>query len=139
MPEGAYFNGRIMVSKTIDSCSNQDAPAMKISKKRIFLSLPVALLSLEIFFGVILGYILPKIMAGKKAGQAGVIKSIILPIGKHRLHVHHWLYGFGILTSVFLFNFSIPWPQFSIGFLGGFIFQGIFSYPDWYKIFHKIA
>ena len=105
-------------------------------KKKIMLATPIALLSIEVFIGVIIGYVAGKIFAGKRAGQQGIIKSIILRIGSYRLHFHHWLACVGALV---LFSFHSPpiLAHFSYGFLGGVIFHGIFAYPDWYKIITK--
>ncbi|MBI2054399.1 MAG: hypothetical protein HYT36_03695 [Candidatus Staskawiczbacteria bacterium] len=111
---------------------------MQIFKKKIFLGIPVALVSFELFFGVISGYLIGKFVAGKETGKIGKIKPMVFKIGGYRIHLHHWLYSSGILTSFILFNFLPPWPQFSFGLFGGLIFQGIFSYSDWYKILHKI-
>ncbi len=108
-----------------------------IKSKIIFFTIPVALISLEIYFGIILGYILSKIFCGKNTGQVGIIKSIVFNIGKWRFHLHHWLIGFSILISVLLLKFSLPLAPFSFGFLGGLVFQGIFDYSDWHKILIK--
>ena len=108
-----------------------------IKSKIIFFTIPIALISLEIYFGIILGYILSKIFCGKNTGQVGIIKSIVFNIGKWRFHLHHWLIGFSILISVLLLKFSLPLAPFSFGFLGGLVFQGIFDYSDWHKILIK--
>ena len=107
---------------------------MKISKKKTLLALPIALISLELYFGVLIGYFLGRVLAGKETGESGKIKSIVFNIGRWRLHLHHWFFGLGIATSVFFLNLPFPFPQFSVGFLGGFVFQGIYCYSDWYKL-----
>jgi len=101
----------------------------KLVKPKFFLGIPLALFSLEIYFGAIFGYFLTKFFTGK-------IPSLAFNIGKWRLHFHHWLCGLGILISALHFNF-LPLPQFSFGFLGGVVFQGISCYPDWHKILSK--
>lgn len=110
---------------------------IKLVKPKTFLGIPLALFSLEIYFGVVLGYFLGKFLSGKQYGQSGIIKSIAFNIGNYRLHLHHWLIGLGILISALSFNFSPFFSQFSFGFLGGVVFQGIYCYPDWYKILTK--
>ena len=115
-----------MVSKTIDSCSNQDAPAMKISKSKFFLGIPIALISLELYLGILLGYFLAKLSEGK-------VPSVVFKIGDWKLHLHHWFLGAGILISALCHNF-LPIAPFSYGILGGLIVQGISCYPDWYRI-----
>jgi hypothetical protein len=111
---------------------------MAISKKKIFLGIPVALISFELYFGVLFGYLFAKFFSGRQTGQRAKFGSLRLEIGNLRFHLHHWLYGLAVLASSAIFNFSFPWPQFSLGLLAGFIVQGIISYSDWYKIFQKI-
>jgi len=106
-------------------------------KKKIILTVPIALISLEIFFGLIIGYLAGKFFSGKKAGQSGIIKSITFKIGSYKLHFHHWLVCTGILAVISIYYPPPIFTQFSYGFLGGLIFQGIFSYPDWYKMITK--
>ncbi|MBZ9578591.1 hypothetical protein KJA14_01945 [Patescibacteria group bacterium] len=107
---------------------------IKINRK-ILLGIPLAIISFEIYLGIILGYFLGKFLSGRKTGQSGIIKSIVLNIGNYRLHFHHWLLSLGILIFNFLPNFSFPFSQFSLSFLGGLVIQGIFCYSDWHKIF----
>lgn len=102
--------------------------------KKIFLSLPVALISLEIYFGIVFGYFLGKFISGKKPGENGLIKSIVINFGNYKLHLHHWSLSLGILLSNFLVSFYLPFPQFSLSFLGGLMLQGIICYPDWHRI-----
>ena len=101
----------------------------KLVKPKFFLGLPVALFSLEIYSGALLGYFAAKFLSGR-------LKSPIFHIGQYKLHLHHWLYGLGILISAFWYQF-LPFPQFSFGFLGGVVFQGIFCCQDWHKILIK--
>lgn len=110
-----------------------------ISKKKALLAIPVALISVEIYFGVLLGYIAGKFLAAKETGERNRwdIKSLVFSVGSWKVHLHHWFYGLGILVSIVSFNFSPPFPQFSAGLLGGFIIQGITSYSDWYKILRR--
>ena len=106
---------------------------LKVNKK-FLLSIPVALISLEIYLGIIFGYFLGKFLSGKKTGQPGVIRSIILNFGSYKLHLHHWVLSSGILIFSFLTSFSLPFSQFSLSFLSGFAIQGIICYSDWHKI-----
>ena len=107
------------------------------TNKKFLLSIPVAFISLEIYFGIILGYFFGKFISGKKTGQKGFIKPIIINFGNYKLHLHHWLLSLGILISNFLISFSLPFPQFSLSFLGGLMIQGILCYSDWHKILIK--
>jgi hypothetical protein len=107
---------------------------MKIFKSKILLSLPLALLSLEIYIGVLVGYFFSRYLSAKTAGQKNRWwKSLVFEVGNYRLHLHHWLYSLAILISGLYYNF-LPFPQLSFGLLGGMIFHGIHSYRDWYKV-----
>ncbi|MDO8663352.1 MAG: hypothetical protein Q7K28_00725 [Candidatus Wildermuthbacteria bacterium] len=110
---------------------------MQISKKKILLGIPIALMSFEIYLGIIFGYLTAKFFSGKKTGQSGKLKSLVFDFGDYKIHLHHWLCGLGVLISVVVLNFSPPFPQISFGFLTGFIFQGIISYSDWHKILKR--
>jgi hypothetical protein len=110
---------------------------MRLLKPKILLGLSLAIISFQTFLGALFGYFLTKFLAGKEPGKSGKIKSIIFNIKNWRVHLHHWLIAFGIF-NVFLFWQPQPFSQFSLGFLGGVIFQGIYCYPDWSKILIKI-
>jgi len=111
---------------------------IKINKKTL-LGIPLAIISLEIYLGIISGYLFGKFFAGKKPGQQGTLKSISLSIGNYKLHLHHWLLSLAILIFNLLLKFFLPFPKFSLSFFGGLMIQGIFSYPDWHKILIKNA
>jgi len=102
--------------------------------KKFLLSIPVAFISLEIYFGIIFGYFFGKFIAGKKPGQKGLVKPIVLSFGNYKLHLHHWLISLGILISNFIISFYLPFHQFSLSFLSGLLIQGILCYPDWHKV-----
>jgi len=102
----------------------------KIKLPKFLLGVPLALLSLKIFFGGIFGYSLARFLSGK-------INSLVLTIGNYKLHFHHWMMGFVALILVLLYEISPLANQLFCGFLGGVIFQGIFTYPDWHRVFFK--
>jgi len=102
----------------------------KIKLPKFLLGLPVALLSLKVFFGGLFGYLLAHFLSGK-------LNSVILGIGKFKFHVHHWIMGFVMLTVVLLYEISPLANQLFYGFLGGVIFQGISDYSDWHRILSK--
>lgn len=111
---------------------------MKIPKQKIILGLPIAFVSIEAYIGAIIGYFLTNFVAGKEPGQMGKIRSLVFNVGNRKLHLHHWILCLGFLISAVYFDFNfLLFPQFSLGFLGGAIFQGISNYPDWYKIVTK--
>lgn len=110
---------------------------MKVVKPKIFLGIPLALISLQAFLGALCGYFFTKLLAAKEAGKPGKIKSLIFEIKNWRIHLHHWLIALGLL-NVFLFWQPPILFQFSLGFLGGVVFQGISCYPDWHRIIVKV-
>lgn len=109
---------------------------INLKKSKALLGLPLALVSLEIYFGTLFGYFITKFFSGKETGSPGKIKSLIFNIGDYQLHLHHWLLGLMILIFTIWHQF-LPFSHFSFGFLGGIIFQGISCYSDWYKVLTK--
>ena len=84
------------------------------------------------------GFAIAKYGGGNKEGVRGRVRSILIPLGSHRLHLHHWLICatlilIGVTKSFYLF---FP-PEIFYGFLAGLVFQGLFSYGDWYRIIHR--
>ena len=106
-----------------------------MNKKGISLTIALALISLQLGLGIIFGYFTARFLAGKKAGQQGIIKSLTFQFGDYKLHLHHWLLSFGVLAFAFFFN--LFHFHFFYGFIGGWVFQGVFSYKDWKKILIK--
>ena len=102
----------------------------KLKLPKFLLGVPVALLSLKVFFGGVFGYFLAHFLSEK-------FNSIILGIGNFKFHFHHWLMGALALGLIFSYEISLLSNQLFYGFLGGVIFQGIFNYSDWHRIFSK--
>lgn len=102
---------------------------MKLKKLKLAIPSLLAAFSFQLYLGAILGYYLPKFFSKK-------VRSLIFEFKNWRLHLHHWLLGLGILICGILYDF-LPFLPFSIGFLSGVIFQGIYCYSDWHKILVK--
>jgi hypothetical protein len=107
---------------------------MRVSKRKVLGIFGLSLLPLQTSLGMILGYFLSKFLAGKKAGEQGIIKSIIISFKNWKIHLHHWFLS-SIFLSLSFFDF-FHFPQFLVGFLGGALIQGL-SYPDWHRILIK--
>ena len=123
------------ISKILVLGSSPSVPAKKImqrdiEKKKILYAFPIALFSFEVYFGMILGYVLSYYWTQK-------VNSIVLNIGKYKFHLHHWLWALWILPIIIIYQFNPVPVQLASGFLGGLIIQGIFCYPDWHKILVK--
>jgi len=108
---------------------------IKINKK-FLLGIPIAVISLEIYLGIILGYFFGKFFAGKQDGRQR-IKSIIFNIGNYKLHLHHWLISLAILISAFFHNFFPFFSQLFFGILGGLILQDLYLDSNWYRVLIK--
>jgi predicted Na+-dependent transporter len=96
-------------------------------RKKFLIQIFFASLSLQIYLGAIFGYFFAKFLSKR-------IQSIILEFKNWKLHLHHWIFSFLVLILAFIFDFL---SQFSLGILGGIIFQGIYCYSDWHKILIK--
>ena len=109
----------------------------KIKKnKKILLSIPVAFISLEIYFGILIGYFAGKFFAGKYDGYQR-IKSIFINIGNYKIHIHHWILSLVVGIVGATYNLFPFFPQFCFGVLGGLIIQEIYLDENWRKILIK--
>ena len=86
---------------------------------------------------LLLGLLTSRFIAGKSTGVKGKIRSIVIPFGKQRVHLHHWLYSLWLIGISFVTGFHFLSPLITYGFLGGSMFQGIYSYGDWHVILVK--
>ena len=86
------------------------------------------------FVGWLPGFVLTKYMAGKTSGKQGRIRSIVIPFGRHGVHLHHWLISSGIIILSLIISVHFLASAISYGVLGGLVFQGIYCYSDWHKI-----
>ena len=98
------------------------------------------LLSTGIIFGYLSfiswagGFLIAKYLGGKTNGERGRLRSFFIPLGKRKIHLHHWLISSWIMAFAMLKGVFIISPEVFFGFLGGLVFQGIYYYTDWYKI-----
>jgi len=81
------------------------------------------------------GFLIAKYGGGKVEGMQGRVRSIMIPLGRHKLHLHHWLICSGLIVVGIVRNFFLflP-PEMFFGLLGGLAFQGIYCYSDWHRI-----
>ena len=101
----------------------------------ILLVLAIGIIIGFIFFvGWLLGFVLTKCIAGKTSGKQGRIRSIVIPFGRHEVHLHHWLISSGIIILILIIDVQFLASAISYGVLGGLVFQGIYCYSDWHKI-----
>lgn len=98
------------------------------------------LLAISIILGYLsfiswsVGFLIAKYLGGKTVGERGRLRSFFVPLGKHKIHLHHWLVSSGVMTFALFKGIYLLSPDLFYGFLGGLAFQGIYYYNDWYKI-----
>ena len=99
------------------------------------------LLSTGIVFGYLsfitwaISFLVAKYYQHKTAGKPRWIKSYFIPLGKYKIHLHHWILSSCAIIIFTLFKgaYLLP-PNLFYGFFGGIVFHGIYYYSDWYKI-----
>ena len=102
----------------------------------------VLLLSTCIFLGYLsfltwfVGFLLARYLGNRTAGEpCRLLQSRIIPLGKYRIHLHHWLWSSGIIIAFAVFRGAYVLPSdLFYGFFGAIVFHGIYYYNDWYKI-----
>ena len=101
----------------------------------------LALLSTGIILGYLsfiawsAGFLLVKYLGSKTIGEPSKIRSYFIPLGKYKIHLHHWLLSSCaiIIFTVFKGTYILPSDLF-YGFFGAIVFHGIYCYSDWYKV-----
>jgi len=83
--------------------------------------------------GIIVGYFLAYLFSGKKEGDKGKLKSIIIKTKNYNIHLHHWLLSAIILLILFYAKF---YNDGVYGILIGLIIQGL-TYKDCYIIIKR--
>ncbi len=81
------------------------------------------------------GFVLFKYLGSNTAGEPSKIRSYFIPLGKYKIHLHHWLLSSCaiIVFAVFKGTYVLPSDLF-YGFFGAIVFHGIYCYSDWYRI-----
>ena len=109
-----------------------------IVKRKITL---LVLLSTGIILGYLsfiawsVGFLLVKYLGSKTVGKPSKVRSYFLPLGKYKIHLHHWLLSSCVIIvfAVFKGTYVLPSNLF-YGFFGAIVFHGIYFYSDWYKV-----
>lgn len=119
----------------------RDIISLKTKKRIIMIIIIGSLITGYIIFLIsnTISYFLTKKISAKKEGEESLIKSIRLKLTKkYYLHLHHWLISsFAIILVIEKEVFSGLLQQIVIGVLSGIIWQGVYCYRDWYKIFYS--
>jgi hypothetical protein len=85
------------------------------------------------------GFALSHYCGGKESGRQGRVKSIIIPLWRHELHLHHWFLATVAAISSAVQGFFLVRPELFYGVLGGLVLQGIYCYKDWHRIVKRRA
>ncbi len=109
-----------------------------IVKRKITL---VALLATCIVLGYLsfiawsVGFLLTRYLGSKTIGEPSKIRSYFIPLGKYKIHLHHWLLSSCVIIGFAVFKGAYVLPSNLVyGFFGAIVFHGIYFYGDWYKV-----
>ena len=81
------------------------------------------------------GFLIAKYLGGKAVGQPSKLGSWFIPLGKYKVHLHHWILSSCAMVLFALFRGAhVLSPDLFYGFFGGIAFHGIYLYSDWHKI-----
>jgi len=101
----------------------------------------VVLLSTGIILGYLsfiawsVGFLLSRQLGSKTVGEPGKMRSYFIPLGKYKIHLHHWLLSSGVIIAFVVFKGTYVLPSdLFYGFFGAIVFHGIYYYSDWYKV-----
>ncbi|MBA7716887.1 hypothetical protein ES703_125971 [subsurface metagenome] len=81
------------------------------------------------------GFLLVKYLGSKTVGEPSKVRSYFIPLGKYKIHLHHWLLSSCVIIGFVVFKGAYVLPSNLVyGFFGAIVFHGIYSYSDWYKV-----
>lgn len=103
----------------------------------ITLLLPGILLGFLFYPACGIGFAVSKYCSGKRDGQCGRVRSVIISWRGFRLHLHHWMLSTVAGIAGAVAGFSLFSPALFYGFIGGLVFQGIYCYGDWHRIISR--
>jgi len=86
------------------------------------------------FISWLIGFLIAKYLGGKTTGERGRLRSFFIPLGKRKIHLHHWLLSSLVVSVTLVRGVYFPFSDLFYGFFGGIVFHGIYYYRDWYKI-----
>ena len=107
-------------------------------KKRLFAILSTLVFAIMLGYLFLLswliGFLASKYVAGKSVGERGKVRSVVIPLRRWGVHLHHWLYSLFLISLSFSTGMHFLTPEITYGLLGGLVFQGIYCYGDWHVI-----
>ncbi len=108
-----------------------------MKKKLVTIILTIAatiMLGYLFLLGWLLGLLASKYVAGKSAGERGKVRSIVIPLRRRGIHLHHWFYSLCLIGLSYATGIHFLTPAITCGLLGGLVFQGIYCYSDWHIV-----
>ena len=87
--------------------------------------------------GLALAFLASRHVSGATSGKRGRFRSIVLPLGRWQVHLHHWLYSSWLMALSLATGVHFLSPAVTYGLLGGMAFQGLYQYSDWHLIVLK--
>ena len=115
--------------------------SIRLDSRRIRGFIAIAVLSAGFTFGYlyflissISAYVITKYLSAKETAQSSKIPSVVLPLGKYRLHLHHWLIASAGIAVVLIQGAWFMRLDLVYGALSGIVFHGVHCYDDWHKI-----
>ncbi len=87
------------------------------------------------FIAWFVGFLLARYLGSKAVGEPSKVRSYFIPLGKYKIHLHHWLLSSCVIRvfAVFKGAYVLPSDLF-YGFFGAIVFHGIYCYSDWHRI-----
>ena len=82
-------------------------------------------------------YLVCKYLSANEVGQRSRVKSIIIPLGRWKMHLHHWICSLGIAGLCTTTGYYLINPAMTYGVLGGLAFQGVYCYSDWNRVLFR--
>jgi len=98
------------------------------------LVLGALLMGYVFFLCLLLGFLASTYVAGPSAGEKGCLASVYIPFRRWRIHLHHWMYSLWLAGISAATGTCFLSPAVTYGFLGGLVFQGLYTYPDWHVV-----
>lgn len=104
-------------------------------------ALPAIVLATSFYYSfsfttaIVVGYITSKFFCHYFVNN-GKVSCTFIDYGKWKIHLHHWIIGLAILTSVWVLDYFYL-PTIFAGFMIGIIIQDIYDFNDWHLVVMK--
>ena len=88
-------------------------------KKRLFTILSTGVFTIILGYLFLLswliGFLASKYMAGKSIGERGKVRSVVIPLRRWGVHLHHWLYSLLLISLSFTTGMHFLTPAITYG------------------------